>query len=317
MLTTPVIRCLKQQLGAELHYLSKRSFESILAPNPYPDEIHLIDREISEALPQLKAESFDYIIDLHNNLRSRRVRMALGKKTFTFDKINLQKWLIVNFKINRLPEVHIVDRYLAAVQGLGVGNDGRGLDYFVPPQEEVSLSDFFAEHQRSETSYIAFVIGAAHQTKRLPVAKIISICRRISQPVLLIGGPGEREEGERIVAAAGRHVINTCGEMSLNASASLVRQASAVISHDTGFMHIAAAFRKPVISIWGNTIPEFGMFPYYPEGMDRNTTVEVQDLACRPCSKIGFQRCPRGHFKCMQDIDERKILGAIHLKTPD
>ena len=317
MLTTPVIRCLKQQLGAELHYLSKRSFESILAPNPYLDEIHLIDREISEALPQLKAESFDYIIDLHNNLRSRRVRMALGKKTFTFDKINLQKWLIVNFKINRLPEVHIVDRYLAAVQGLGVGNDGRGLDYFVPPQEEVSLSDFFAEHQRSETSYIAFVIGAAHQTKRLPVAKIISICRRISQPVLLIGGPGEREEGERIVAAAGRHVINTCGEMSLNASASLVRQASAVISHDTGFMHIAAAFRKPVISIWGNTIPEFGMFPYYPEGMDRNTTVEVQDLACRPCSKIGFQRCPRGHFKCMQDIDERKILGAIHLKTPD
>jgi ADP-heptose:LPS heptosyltransferase len=317
VLTTPVIRCLKQQLGAELHYLSKRSFESILAPNPYLDEIHLIDREISEALPRLKAESFDYIIDLHNNLRSRRVRMALGKKTFTFDKINLQKWLIVNFKINRLPEVHIVDRYLAAVQGLGVGNDGRGLDYFVPPQEEVSLSDFFAEHQRLETSYIAFVIGAAHQTKRLPVAKIISICRRISQPVLLIGGPGEREEGERIAAAAGRHVINTCGEMSLNASASLVRQASAVISHDTGFMHIAAAFRKPVISIWGNTIPEFGMFPYYPEGMDRNTTVEVQDLACRPCSKIGFQRCPRGHFKCMQDIDERKILGAIHLKTPD
>lgn len=313
MLTTPVIRCLKQQLGAELHYLSKRSFESILAPNPYLDEVHLIDREVGEVLPQLKAESFDYIVDLHNNLRSRQVRWALGKKTFTFDKINFQKWLIVNFKIDRLPDIHIVDRYLATVQGLGVHNDGQGLDHFIPPQDEVSLSDFFADHQRSDTSYIGFVIGAAHQTKRLPASKIISICRQLSQTVLLIGGPGEREEGDRIAAAAGRHVINTCGEMSLSASASLVRQATAVITHDTGFMHIAAAFRKRVISIWGNTIPEFGMSPYYPEGMDRNTTVEVKDLACRPCSKIGFQGCPKGHFKCMQDIDEKKILEAIDL----
>lgn len=311
VLTTPVIRCLKQQLGAEIHYLSKRSFESILGPNPYLDEVHLIDREVGEVLPQLKAESFDYIVDLHNNLRSRRVKWALGRKAFTFDKINFQKWLMVNFKIDRLPDVHIVDRYLAAVQGLGVRNDGQGLDYFVPPQEEVSLSDFFSDFEREDSSYIAFVIGAAHQTKRLPASKIISICRQLPQTVLLIGGPGEREEGDRIVAAAGRHVINTCGEMSLNASASLVRQASAVISHDTGFMHIAAAFRKPVISIWGNTIPEFGMFPYYPEGMDRNTTVEVTGLACRPCSKIGFQRCPKGHFKCMQEIDEEKIRKAI------
>lgn len=311
VLTTPVVRCLKEQLGAEVHYLSKRSFGAILAANPYLDAVHLIDKRVGEVLPQLKAVTFDYIIDLHNNLRSRQVKWALRAKAFTFDKINFRKWLMVNFKIDRLPALHIVDRYLETTKKLGVTNDGRGLDYFIPPAEEVDLPAFFGQRERPVAPYVAFVIGAAHQTKRLPTDKIIAICRRLKLPVLLIGGPGERTEGERIAEAAGYHVINTCGEMSLNASASLVRQARAVIAHDTGFMHIAAAFRKPIVSIWGNTIPEFGMYPYYPAGLELNTTVEVEGLNCRPCSKIGFQQCPKGHFNCMRRIDEEKVIKSI------
>lgn len=308
VLTTPVIRCLKKQLGAEIHFLSKRSFHSILAANPHVDHLHLIEKKVSEVLPQLKSERFDYIVDLHNNLRSLQVKWALRAKAFTFDKINLEKWLIVNLKIDRLPALHIVDRYLATVRTLGVKNDGQGLDYFIPSEEELDLETFFAGHNRFQTPYIAFVIGAAHQTKRLPADKIISICQSLPQTVLLIGGPDEWTEGEQIAEAAGNHVINTCGQLSLHASASLVRQATAVISHDTGFMHIAAAFHRPLISIWGNTIPEFGMYPYYPDGMNRNTTVEVSGLSCRPCSKIGFAQCPKEHFSCMREIDEAKVI---------
>ena len=108
--------------------------------------------------------------------------------------------------------------------------------------------------------------------------------------------------GERIAAAVGSRVINACGKLRLNQSADLLRQADRVITHDTGLMHIAAAYAKPIVSIWGNTTPALGMYPYVPEGQTENRTLEVSGLACRPCSKIGYDACPKGHFRCMRDI---------------
>ena len=126
---------------------------------------------------------------------------------------------------------------------------------------------------------------------------------------MLLGGKEDAQNGETISSAAGMHVINTCGMFNLNQSASLVRQASKVISHDTGLMHIASAFKKEIVSVWGNTVPAFGMYPYLPgEG---SSIVEVVDLPCRPCSKIGYPKCPQGHFKCMNDIDEGLIVKAV------
>lgn len=329
VLTTPVIRCLKQQLGAEIHYLTKKSFQAVLAANPYVDKLITIQKEVTEVIPDLKKEHYDYVIDLHHNLRSWRIKRALGAKSFSFNKINFEKWLIVNLKINRLPKVHIVDRYLATIKSLGVVNDGKGLDYFIPESEALAVgSEQFAAlvHSRQSivnsreestpqplnpsTKFIAFVIGAAHATKRLPTEKIISICNKIQHPIILLGGPEDTDRGETIAQTAGNHVINTCGKLKLNQSASLVRQAWRVITHDTGLMHIAAAYHKDIISVWGNTIPEFGMYPYYPEGENKNITLEVNNLPCRPCSKIGYDQCPKGHFKCMREIDEQ-IFSAL------
>lgn len=301
VLTTPVIRCLKQQLGAEIHFLTKKRFQQVVDPNPYIDQVHAIDKQVSEVMPQLKRVAFDHIIDLHRNLRSWQVKMALRAPSHSFDKLNGQKWLMVRFKINRLPKVHIVDRYLATALPLGIKKDGKGLDYFIPEVDEVDPATILPANAKG---YIAFVIGAAHATKRLPESKIIAICKKIAQPVILLGGPGEKEAGESIAAAAGEHVINTCGSLRLHQSASVVRQADKVISHDTGLMHVAAAFQKEIISIWGNTIPEFGMYPYYGTQPNRNTTQQVSELSCRPCSKIGYQSCPKGHFKCMMEQEE-------------
>ncbi|HTH31457.1 MAG TPA: glycosyltransferase family 9 protein, partial [Lacibacter sp.] len=78
-----------------------------------------------------------------------------------------------------------------------------------------------------------------------------------------------------------------------------------VISHDTGLMHIAAALKKPVIAVWGNTMPLLGVAPYYGNAPVLTTKFEVDKLSCRPCSKIGRDKCPKGHFKCMmlQDVE--------------
>jgi len=318
VLTTPVIRRLRLQLGAEVHFLTKQSFQPVLVANPYLHKIYTIQKKVNEVLPALKKEKYDVIIDLHNNLRSWQVKLNLGVKNYTFDKLNFEKWLMVNFKINRLPNIHIVDRYLATVKSLGIINDGKGLDYFIPKNDELimnnetlrSLSITPSPHHPITLSpFITFVIGAAHATKRLPTEKIISICNKIQVPIILLGGPEDAERGEVIAKAAGNHIINACGKLTLNQSASVVQQAWKVITHDTGMMHIAAAFNKDMISVWGNTIPEFGMYPYYSAGENRNITLEVKGLACRPCSKIGYEKCPQGHFKCMKDIGENEFGG--------
>lgn len=331
VLTTPVIRCLKQQLGAEVHFLCKKSYLAVLANNPYLDRIFTIEKKVSEVLKDLKKEQYHYIIDLHNNLRSAQMKFSLGKKSYIFDKINFQKWLMTKFKINRLPDRHIVDRYMDTVKALGVNNDGEGLDYFVGEgsgergagsegsgagSEERGAGSGMVQlrNPKSEITspFIAFAIGAAHQTKRLPKEKIIAICQKIKHPVVLLGGPGEQEEGERIAKASGDHVINSCGALSLNQSAAVVKEAWKVITHDTGMMHIAAAFHKDIISIWGNTIPEFGMYPYLPTDNGSNTTIEVKGLSCRPCSKIGYQACPKKHFKCMMNIDVEEVVKLVN-----
>ena len=187
VLTTPVIRGLKNQVEhAEVHYFTKPEYKEILEANPYIDKIHTLQKDLGEQLNQLKYEFYDYIIDLHKNIRTKRVISRLGIIDFTFDKLNWKKWYYVNFKVNKLPDKHIVDRYLEAVDVFDVQNDNQGLDYFIPPQSEVNIFDIPPEFR---DGYVAFVIGAKHNTKKLPVSKIISITNKMQLPVILLGGP--------------------------------------------------------------------------------------------------------------------------------
>ena len=307
VLTTPVIRCLKTQYkeDVEIHFLTKSSFKSLLNSNPHLSVIHTIDKNVLEISNELKAEKFDLVIDLHHNLRSAIAKKIIGKKSYSFEKINIQKWVMVNFKIDRLPDVHIVDRYMKCVESLGITNDGAGLDYFIPAEDEIDISTLPSNFQNG---YVGFVIAAKHITKMMPVEKIISICQKLKRPIVLLGGVEDLERAEVIAEKLGESVYNACGKYNINQSASLVRQAEKIITHDTGLMHIASAFNKDIVSIWGNTIPKFGMYPYLPTGKSKSTIVEVKDLGCRPCTKIGYDKCPKAHFKCMMEIDEERIV---------
>lgn len=299
VLTSPVIRCLKEQVkGAEVHFLTKEVFRGLVAHNPYIDKVQVLGSSWDLMMHQLKSEQYDYIIDLHHNLRTLRIKRALRNATaFSFDKLNVEKWLLTFCRINRLPQLHIVDRYLQTVVSFGVVNDGKGLDYFYPEQEQIQPEDLPASHR---FGYIGVVIGAALRTKQLPVHKLKALCEGIRFPLVLLGGPEDRAMGDEIAAVDESKIYNACGKFSLHESADLVKNASLIITHDTGLMHIAAAFKQKIISIWGNTIPGFGMGPYYGDMEVPSVISEVEGLRCRPCSKIGYKKCPKGHFKCME-----------------
>ena len=298
VLTTPVVRMLKKQLNAQVHFLTKSAYVPLLKNNPYIDSVYQIENSITEVIADLKKEKYDYVIDLHNNLRTQILKFRLGITAKSFNKLNMEKFMLTNFKLDNMPKIHIVDRYLETVKHLGIKNDNQGLDFFLSVNDKIDISIF-------PKDYIVFVIGGQHATKILPNEKIISIIKKVNKPVLLLGGPEDFERGEQIIVNT-NNTINTCGKYSILQSASLVQQAKMVITHDTGMMHIAAAFQQKIYSVWGNTVPEFGMYPYLES--EQSKRIEVKGLNCRPCSKIGYDKCPKGHFKCMQEIDENLFL---------
>lgn len=308
VLTTPVIRCLRKKYPeAQIHYLTKQSFASIVLTNPYINKVHVLKDDLENVIDELKYENFDHLIDLHHNLRTLRIKRALKNvKSSSFDKLNIQKWVFVNFKISIMPGKHIVDRYMETVKHLGVMNDGLGLDYFIHEKNVVAQRDIPVSHIHG---YIGIVIGAAHNTKKLPVHKLQELCSKINHPVILLGGKEDYSNAVKIASVDPVKIYNSCGKYNLDESADLVRRAKLVISHDTGLMHIAAAFKKDIASVWGNTVPSFGMYPYQTP----YEIFEVKKLWCRPCSKIGYDKCPLGHFKCMEKISIDGIVDHVNI----
>ena len=295
--------------NAEVHFLTKLEYRGLVAHNPYIDKVQVLSSSWDLMMHQLEYEDYDYIIDLHHNLRTLRIKKALKTaKSFSFDKLNIQKWLLTAFKINRLTNIHIVDRYLATLKDFKVMNDGQGLDFFMSEKDKVIDKDLPMSHW---FGYVGIVIGAALNTKKLPVHKLQELCREIQFPIVLLGGGEDRKAGEEIASVDTIKIYNACGKFSLSESADLVNYAKLIITNDTGLMHIAAALKKPMISVWGNTVPAFGMGPYYGNASISHYLSEVSNLRCRPCSKIGYNKCPKGHFKCMELQDMDKIKGMV------
>lgn len=305
------MRCIKQQRpDIQVHYLTKMAFRQVVAYNPHVDKFHYLENDLNATIEELKKEKFDCIIDLHNNLRTMKVKRRLKTKSYSFNKLNIRKWLLVNLKINLMPDKSIVERYLDTVKHLGVKNDGKGLEYFTPDFTKLKSNDLPMSHW---VGYIGCVIGGTYTTKKLPVDKWREYCSKVNYPIILLGGPEDREAGDKIAEIDRVRIYNACGKFSINESAYIVNHAKVIVSNDTGLMHIAAAYKKPVISIWGNTVPEFGMFPYYGYNNIHGTVPQesvmfkVEKLSCQPCSKLGYDKCPKGHFKCMKMLDMEEM----------
>jgi heptosyltransferase-2 len=310
VLTTPVIRCIAEQIpSAEIHYLCKSDYKNILETNPYIHTLHLFSKEDTHLLSLLRKEKFDYIIDLQNNFRSILLAKKLRVPSATFPKLNIGKWLLVNLKINRLPNIHVVDRYFKATRilPLAVRNDGKGLDLFIHNTDYEKWDAY-----KMESSFIGIAMGSQHKTKQIPTDKLIEICKKIDLPVVLLGGVNDINAANDVCLRAERNIINLCGKFSIRETAACIEKSKMLLTGDTGLMHIAAALNKPLISVWGNTVPAFGMYPYMPNHSNVYHIIENNHLRCRPCSKLGFDKCPKGHFRCMNDIDVNQIADLIN-----
>lgn len=309
MLTTPVMRHLKNEVfnGAEVHYLTKKEYASILQASPYIDKVYTIEKSTAEVREQLAHEEYHYIIDLHKNIRSRMVKSHTKVLSFELDKLNWQKWLWVNLGINRMPNKHIVDRYLETIESFGIINDGKGLDYFVSEESEKSIQNIL--RNSGLDTYYTWVLSAAHEGKRFGNEKVKGLLAHLPYPVVLIGG-NEDKELSSFLAREYEHVFDLCGDTTIDESAAIIKRSKFIISPDTGMMHISAALKKHIISYWGCTHPGLGMSPYMPG--DHSIILQPEGRSKRPCSKLGNRCKYKNQGRCPDAISDQVVVESIN-----
>ncbi len=294
--------------------MTRREFVSLLEHSPCVDRVLAVEREWgfrdllrmkSELLRENKGE-YDIVFDLHNSLRSRYVRFAFGRNVAVIQKPTLAKWLLVHRKINRLrPIVPIPLRYLEVGREFGLSDDGEGLELFtgdtLPPIVHDPLMPT-----------IALAPGARHVTKRWPVEKFAELGRRLQENrnrrIVLLGGAEERLLCEAVRnGIGGDKVMNLAGSLSWSETAATIDLCEAVVTNDSAVTHIAAARQRPVVTIFGSTVQEFGFAPFRTPSL----VVERDGLYCRPCTSIGRADCPEKHFRCMVEVSADEVLVAV------
>ncbi|HMG93847.1 MAG TPA: glycosyltransferase family 9 protein [Chryseolinea sp.] len=311
--STPVIRAMKVELDdIHLHGLFPAEVAYLAKENPYLDTIHIQEGSFWKLLRNLRQEKFDVVVNLRQDWLSKWLSFLLFKRTYSSPSTRWKQWLMVNLKINHLPNVHHVDKLILALKPLRIKGDELGLDFFIPEKDKVVMEWLPAEFRRG---FVVFCISAPYSTRKLPVDRMIELCDKINKPVIILGSAEDVATGEVINTffARGLSVVwqqgllelnkktivyNACGKFNFNQMASLIKQSWAVFTFDNDFVPIASAFRKEVFALWGNTILLFGKYPY----RTKFTVLESNSVACRPCSANGFEKCPKGHFKCMRDI---------------
>ncbi len=310
VLTSSVVRCLKQQIpNSMIHYFTKSTFTDLVCHNPNIEKVFGLSENWEEIIEQLKTEKYDYVVDLHHNLRTKRLKLALKVSAFSFPKRNIKKFLFTHFKWNLLSrEEHVVDRYFETVKKLGVSNDLLPNELFIDLTNQIELSNFSIDTNK----YLAVSVGAQFSTKKMPIELISTILDGIDFPIVLLGDKNDQKEAEKIITICkNKEIISLCGKLNLLQSAFVISKAKVALCHDTGLMHIAACFDVPILTVWGNTTPDFGMYAYTPTNKNQAKNFEVENLSCRPCSKIGFQNCPKEHFKCMKQQNHYAIIKEI------
>ncbi len=305
VLTTPVVEALATH-GYEVHYLVKEAFSELMEYNPHVHKVWKLKDSLTEVLSKLKNENMDVVIDLHNNLRSRQVKSALKAKNYTLQKDRLRLFLLTKLNINRVKERHIVYRFLDVVKPLGIAVEAPAPQTYIPDTISAHLPYTLPAH------FLVIVVGAAWTTKEIPTEKLLELITRTAyKEVVLIGGPADKEKATLIEQRAQRPMLNMVGALTITESAYVISKAAAIVSGDTGMMHIAASLGVPSVAVYGSTHPVLGYTPFYGKHEAQYHLVQNEELSCRPCTKQGQNQCPKGHFKCMLDLDVDELVSKV------
>lgn len=311
LLTTPLVRALaRRHPEARLVYITKRAMAPLVADNPHVAEVVALEpnEPIRHLGRRLAALGPTHGLDLHGNLRSAALRLLVRCRWSGYRKRKMARTLLISTKLDLYRgRVPVAERYFEAARQLDTRPDGGPPEFHLGTGARERVGQWLAERGLADARLAALAPGAAHATKRWPIAHWIALAERLRaagyRPVV-VGGPEDRGLAQQL--AAGGAAANAAGEFSLQETGAVLARARAVVSGDTGVMHMATGVGTPVVALFGPTVEQFGFFPYRARAL-----VLQRNLDCRPCSATGTAKCPLGHHRCLGDIAPADVAAAI------
>ncbi|MCX7880241.1 MAG: glycosyltransferase family 9 protein [Ignavibacteria bacterium] len=317
ILSTYLVRLLRKKFpDSRIDFLVGSEYQEVLALNKRIDKVLIYDKSKSFFWHLLQTFSINYpyhydvIIDLQNNLRSKLFGAGKGSRYFFFNKRRIYKFKLVYFKTKIKEILPIPILYRDTFPDLQDFDDGLGLeiwtskdvDEYMPYRKDLNLT---------KIERIALAPGAKHFTKRLPINKVNQLIELINSnfdaEIVLIGGKSDSWLNS-ILYKNGKNVQNFIGKLSILESSELLDSCQILISNDSAAVHIASARQVPVVEIFGSTVPHFGFVPFRVP----YSIVELNNIECRPCTHFGKPKCPKKHFRCMEEIQPEQIIYAIN-----
>lgn len=306
VLTTAFARNIRNHFpDSKIDFILNKQFSDIYNYNPYVDNIIAYDKTFSKSdINQLKSEAgkYDYIFDLQKNRRSYEFTSGLSDNILRIKKNYLHKISLVYLKKGLHKEIKTIhSKYMDTAMSLGIKDDGKGLELWT--ESDVKSGKYDTKAKKNQ---IVIAPGAFHYTKRWLPERYKYLAEMITEKtdfeIALTGGKQDKEICS-FIAGNNKRIKSYAGETSISETAELVNGSRAIVTNDTGVMHIAAARQVPTIAIFGSTVQEFGFAPFRVV----HNVIE-KDIKCRPCTHIGRNKCPLGHFKCMKDISAEDVF---------
>lgn len=314
LLTTPLLRAIRTKWpGARVTMLTRRQFVPLVSDNPNLTGVLEVapDDGIRELARLIRRAEYTHILDLQGGLRTAPLRLLAGGPWTGYSHRRLARELLIRFKHDAYKDdVPVPERYFEAAAGLGVVPDGGPPEFFLDPASEASAAAWLGRADvGTRRPLVAVAPGAAHATKRWPVERWVELVRQVAgtcADIVALGGPEDAAVGAEIAARSGTGVASAAGELSLQETGAVLKRAAALVSGDTGVMHMATGVGTPVVALFGPTVRQFGFFPY-----GARASVVERDLGCRPCSSHGTEECPLGHHRCMREIEPALVLATL------
>ena len=265
---------------------------------------------------EIEAKNYQACFVLPNSLKSAlipwlaNIPFRIGYRgELRFGFINLA--LDNPSKINRTP---MVEHYLALSQLLN--DDALSFSETAPklnvsPIAKASVENKLQSADINRDSIYVICPGAEYgPTKRWPTANFALLADRLleqnkNSQIILLGSKSDRALAQEITSQAKKvsNIHNWCGNTSLDEAIALIDMSKAVVSNDSGLMHIAAALETPQVAIFGSSDPA-----HTPPLSDKAKIIWL-NLPCSPCHK---RACPLGHLKCLKDILPEQVLTTLN-----
>ncbi|GMR25540.1 MAG: glycosyltransferase family 9 protein [Ignavibacteria bacterium] len=306
LLTTPLIRSIKQKYpSVKIDFVLSEEYRDLLKLNPHLKNVFLYPHhknKIKLLKEHICNNNYDLILDLQNNIRSSGLLRCYGSSTVGFEKKHFDKFLLVNFKINRLKDsMQVAERYASTLENFELDEKGPEL-----------ITDKLANSAiLGIDNLVGICPGSKHFTKMWPEENYIQLGKLLERngyTVVLLGGQDDKQICLSIVSNL-TSAINLSNDNDILQTAADMKMCEAIYCNDSGLMHTATAIGVPVIAFFGSTVREFGFAPYNSV----NIILENNSLSCRPCTHIGRSNCPKKHFKCMKEISAELAFTQLEL----